>query len=359
MSEAVALEQSAFASATSEEHYRELCQTALSNPQNSASDSPPFLGEDNEAAEGITIGNYRNCLPVADGLTSEVYRSSSYALKVITIPTTQSIEPHNPHREIKILQCLSSAPGCVAIHESFRDQEQRLVLVFPFMPLTLGTLLQQNNSDRLDPGIVRTLFRDILTGLQYIHSEGIIHRDVKPSAILLQSPSGPALLSDFGTAWHPTFSPVSEPPTSKILDIGTGPYRAPEVLFGDGSYTSLVDMWAAGVMLAETLSPAPHAAMFESRGVHEDGNQLGLILSIFKTLGTPTREVWPEAQSFKVQPFELWTRFEGKGWDKIVGDMEEGWRDLVAGMVKYSKRTTAEEVNYLTCDHSDFFTDSD
>ena len=55
------------------------------------------------------------------------------------------------------------------------------------------------------------LLSAIHSGLRYIHAKGFIHRDIKPSAVLLDSPDGPAYLSDFGTTWHPDFSSSSEP----------------------------------------------------------------------------------------------------------------------------------------------------
>ncbi|PHH71290.1 hypothetical protein CDD82_6598 [Ophiocordyceps australis] len=168
-----------------------------------------------------------------------------------------------------------------------------------------------------------------------------------PSALLLASPNGPALLSDFGTAWHPDLSAADEPPLNKILDIGTGPYRAPEVLFAHRAYGPSVDMWALGVMLSEaSRTTPPPTPVFESRPVDEDGNQLGLILSIFKTLGTPTPETWPEAAHFTVSPFELWTVFPHRPWHEILPDVDPVWRDLIAALIRFdSRRATASAVS--------------
>ncbi|KAI8176019.1 Serine/threonine-protein kinase csk1 [Colletotrichum sp. SAR 10_75] len=291
---------------------------------------------------GVTIGSYKSCLPVATGLTSEVYRCQDRALKVIV--ETHNIEPHNPQREAKILATLKRP--CIPLLETFRDQEQRFVLVFPYKPLTLADVIDKGT---LPLPRVRRLFKEILAALKDIHSQGIIHRDVKPEAILLDGPDGPAYLSDFGTAWHPTMSVVSEPPTAKILDIGTGAYRAPEALFGDKAYGSSVDMWATGAMLAECCRDPPKP-LFESRAAHEDGNQLGLILSIFKTLGTPTRETWPEAASFKTPPFEMYRMFEGKSWEEILPEVNGDVRDLVTKLVRFdSKRWTAEQALQHRC----------
>lgn len=290
---------------------------------------------------GIRIGPYDNCLPIADGLTSEVYRSGSKALKVIT-PLSHNMEPHNPQREVRILESLRDRPSIIQLLDVFRDQEQRLVLEFPYMPLTLADIFAREGSLSRDQ--IKAIFTDVLHALDDIHSQGIIHRDVKPSAILLASPSGPAYLSDFGITWYPSFSPTLEPPDSKILDIGTGAYRAPELLFGNKSYGPPVDMWGLGVALSEAIT-SPPTPVFESRAAHEDGNQLGLILSIFKTLGTPTPETWPEANEFKVTPFKLWTVFPQRSWGEILPGVDPEFRALVAALVRFdSKRATAQQV---------------
>ncbi|KAF5644122.1 CMGC kinase [Fusarium sp. NRRL 25303] len=332
MSEAIAIEQAAYQIASTQDEYNLACQ-----PTSTPTPSPPQ--EEEEGDSGIRIGPYGNCRPVSDGVTSEVFRSGDRALKVIV--TYQDIEPHNPQREAKILKGLREP--CIPLLETFRDQEQRFVLVFPFMPYTLADLLA-NGPLPLDA--VRSIFRDVVHALKDIHAQGIIHRDIKPSAVLLSSPTGPAYLSDFGTAWHPELSTHSEPADDKILDIGTGPYRAIEVLFGHKSYGPEVDMWGVGVMLSEALRDPP-TPIFESRAVHEDGNQLGLILSVFKTIGTPTPETWPEAKQFKVAPFELWTVFPARPWEDLLPNVDPDFIDLVSSLLRYdSQRLTAEQIQW-------------
>lgn len=216
------------------------------------------------------------------------------------------------------------------------------MLAFPFMPFTLAQIIE---SGPLPESLIRSCFHDLFSALAYLHQNGIIHRDIKPSNLLLASPTGPAFLADFGTAWHLSLSLTDEPADHKVLEVGTTCYRAPETLFGNRSYGTSLDMWAAGTMLAECLHKPPKS-LFESRDTSEDGNQLGLILSMFKTLGTPTRETWPEAASFSTPPFEWYQEFQGKSWEELLPDVDEKGRDLVTRLVCYEsgRRITAKEV---------------
>jgi len=300
------------------------------------------------ASPGITIGSYQNCHHVASGLVSSVYRSKSTALKVIT--ETRNVEPHDGIREVKILQKLSH-PHIITLLNSFRDSSGHLVLEFPFQPLTLSDIL--SSSSGISSNLTKSCFRELFLALSYLHEQDIIHRDIKPSNILLASPSGPILLCDFGTAWNPTISPspssvLPEPADHKVLEVGTTCYRAPETLFGNRAYSTSLDMWAAGTMLAECLHEE-RKPLFESRGTEEDGNQLGLILSIFKTLGTPTEEIWPEAKGFTTPPFQWYRDFPGKGWEELLPGVDVDGRDLVSRLVCYEsgQRLTAVEVCLL------------
>jgi cyclin-dependent kinase len=288
---------------------------------------------------GIAIGAYQDCHHIASSITSEVYRSSAFALKVIT--ETRDIEPHNPRREVKILSQLSHA-SIIKLSETFQDQKGQLVLVFPFMPLTLASII---GAGAVPEDLTRTCFRSLFEALVYLHAQGIIHRDIKPSNLLLASPTGPAYICDFGTTWHPKISIGDEPLDNKVIEIGTTCYRAPETLFGNRAYNTSLDMWAAGTMLVECIRNPPKP-LFESRESSEDGNQLGLILSMFKTIGTPTREKWPEATKFTTPPFDWYQEFPGHDWEELLPGVSGNIKELVERLVCYEsrERLTAKQV---------------
>ncbi|KAL2153635.1 hypothetical protein VTH82DRAFT_4790 [Thermothelomyces myriococcoides] len=372
------IENEAYKNATSRAEYDAVCNPPVTNtedPESPEEPQPePAPGHAvRESSPGVTIGTYPNCHYIASGVTSEVYRADVHALKVIV--ETHNIEPHNPHREAKILSSLKdrkarptlkdpNPANIIPLLETFRDPgTQNFVLVFPYVPFTLASILSSHRpvSSPLPESIIRAVFTGLFRALNHLHSRSIIHRDVKPSAVLLTTPTptnpSQVYLSDFGTAWHPTFSPEdkTEPADHKILDVGTGPYRAPETLFGNRSYGPSVDLWAAGVTLAECFARRPP---FESRPAHEDGNQLGLVLSIFQTLGTPTPETWPEAVGFRTPPFEMYRVFEGRvaseGWQAVVPGLPSGqgsWMELVQGLLRFesAQRTTADEALKFPC----------
>lgn len=244
-----------------------------------------------------TIGKYQNAVYHREGLFSTVYKAPALddggyfppeaknklvALKVTTPSTMEP--PHDSKREAKTMADAAS-DRVMPLLETFRADGSHFVLVFPFMRYDFHELLQNSSLSSLQ---IKKCLKDLFTGLAHIHSQGIIHRDIKPSNILLRSLEGPAYLSDFGIAWSPT-ALGSEPPSSKITDVGTTCYRPPELLFGNTHYGCSLDLWAAGCTVAEALDPA-HATLFDSG---ELGSDLALIQSIFKKLGTPNLDVWP------------------------------------------------------------------
>ncbi|KAL8764746.1 MAG: hypothetical protein Q9194_006866, partial [Teloschistes cf. exilis] len=153
----------------------------------------------------------------------------------------------------------------------------------------------------------------------------------------------------------PTFSTSSseETPTHKITDVGTTAYRPPELLFGHRAYTTSLDIWAAGCVLAETLTtpltPLPaYRTLFDPGPL---GSDLALIQSIFKTLGTPQEREggkgteWPEARTFPDWGKMQFHVYEGRKWEEVLPGAGEEARDLVGKLVRYEsgERLSARE----------------
>jgi serine/threonine protein kinase len=246
--------------------------------------------------DGPNLGPYEKVTFYKDGLFSTVFKafakdfsnggsgraSSLVALKVTT-PAAMSA-PHDSEKEARILQ-EGRHENVIRLLSTLWQPGGRFVLVFPFLPLDLETLLRRST---LQQNQARSIVRDLFNGLAHLHSLGIIHRDVKPSNILLASANGPAYLSDFGIAWSQN-DPASEPASQKITDVGTTSYRPPELLFGFAAYDTSLDQWAAGCTVAEMVRPTHHS-LFDAGDL---GSELALIRSIFSTLGTPNEDMWP------------------------------------------------------------------
>ena len=252
-------------------------------PSNDKSES----GSREAVGDGVRMGIYHGIQCHKDGLFSTVYQALTpegqlVALKVTT-PSAMS-PPHDSEREVRILKDI--AGSCVIpLLDSYRNSGSQFVLVFPFKPIELEQLLVAGSvSNKKKQSHLLDMFR----ALDHLHSHGIIHRDIKPSNILLDSPSGPAYLADFGIAWSPR-DKASEAADHKTTDVGTTSYRPPELLFGYTAYGFALDMWAAGCVVAETVT-SPRRVLFDSGAL---GSDLALVQSIFRSLGTPNLDVWP------------------------------------------------------------------
>jgi serine/threonine protein kinase len=247
----------------------------------------------------LDIGKYRHTTYYREGLFSVIYKApapedlttsstettSKKELVALKLTTPSMMEPpHDSRREARILE-ISRSPNVMPLLETFREAGTRFVLVFPFMPYDFDHALQE---DLLSKGQTKKCLQDLFAALEFIHARGVIHRDVKPSNIMLKSLDGPAYLSDFGIAWA-SDAPGSEAANSKITDVGTTCYRPPELLFGNKKYGCSLDLWAAGCTVAEAVVPG-HPTLFEAGDL---GSELALIKSIFTKLGTPNLTVWP------------------------------------------------------------------
>ena len=86
----------------------------------------------------------------------------------------------------------------------------------------------------------------LLNGLKGIHHKNIAHRDLKPENVLL-SQDGVIKICDFGS------SKVIDPQGKNTPYIVSRYYRAPELIFGITNYTTMIDVWSVGCVIAELM----------------------------------------------------------------------------------------------------------
>uniref|UniRef100_A0A915Q8D5 Mitogen-activated protein kinase n=1 Tax=Setaria digitata TaxID=48799 RepID=A0A915Q8D5_9BILA len=123
---------------------------------------------------------------------------------------------------------------------------------------------------------VKIFVYQILRGLKYLHSANILHRDIKPGNLLVNS-NCILKICDFGLArmWDP------HEQSAMTHEVVTQYYRSPELLMGARTYTGAVDVWSVGCIFAELLG---RRILFQAHGPVE---QLNMIVDL---LGTPTEE---------------------------------------------------------------------
>ncbi|XP_050085481.1 mitogen-activated protein kinase kinase kinase 1 isoform X1 [Anopheles aquasalis] len=158
-----------------------------------------------------------------------------------------------------------------------RKDEVYLNLVLEYIPETVYKVARHyaKNKQTIPINFIRLYMYQLFRSLAYIHSLGICHRDIKPQNLLLDPETAVLKLCDFGSAKQLL---DGEPNVSYICSRY---YRAPELIFGAINYTTKIDVWSAGCVLAELLLGQP---------IFPGDSGVDQLVEIIKVLGTPTRE---------------------------------------------------------------------
>ncbi|KAL9127740.1 MAG: hypothetical protein Q9217_003449 [Psora testacea] len=185
------------------------------------------------------------------------------------------------NRELQIMRIVRH-PNIVELKAFYysngeRKEEVYLNLVLEFVPETVYRASRFFNKMKTTMPIleIKIYIYQLFRSLAYIHSMGICHRDIKPQNLLLDPATGVLKLCDFGSA---KILVENEPNVSYICSRY---YRAPELIFGATNYTTKIDVWSTGCVMAELMLGQP---LFPG----ESG--IDQLVEIIKVLGTPTRE---------------------------------------------------------------------
>ncbi|XP_068565805.1 serine/threonine-protein kinase MAK isoform X2 [Cebidichthys violaceus] len=178
-------------------------------------------------------------------------------------------------REVKSLKKLNHA-NVVKLKEVIRENDH-LYFVFEYMKENLYQLMKDRR--KLFPeSVIRNISFQILQGLSFIHKHGFFHRDMKPENLLCM---GPELvkIADFGLAREIR----SKPPYTDY--VSTRWYRAPEVLLRSSTYSSPIDLWAVGCIMAE---------LYTLRPLFPGNSEVDEIFKVCQVLGTVKKTDWSE-----------------------------------------------------------------
>eukprot|EP00842_Homolaphlyctis_polyrhiza_P003831 jgi/Hompol1/4449/HPOL_000211-RA len=227
-------------------------------------------GKYSECFEGINITNNVHCL-----------------IKVL-----KPIKKKKIKREIRILQNLSGGTNIVQLYDIVRDPQSKTpALITEFV----------NNTDfktlypRLSDYEVRYYIFELLKALDFCHSRGIMHRDVKPHNVMIDHENRKLRLIDWGLAefYHPG--------TEYNVRVASRYFKGPELLVDFQEYDYSLDMWSLGCMLASMI--------FRMEPFFHGNDNYDQLVAIAKVLGTDELDAYLDKYGIILDP----------QFDKILG----------------------------------------
>ena len=283
----------------------------------------------------LIMDNYDVLNTLYLGFYSNVYkcfdRENKKYVAIKNIKTKLS-DPEDIKNELFILEKVKSHPNMVELIARSKN-----LFVFLFYPDTLTSMMEK----RIIPPDMRKLFvRQILEGVSFLHSQKIIHLDLKPCNIMIDEKQN-IKIGDFGISFsfeNDYYDPFFLDEGEETHQIQTLQYRAPEILLGTKRYTNTVDIWSVGCIFG---------GMVINKSLFPGDSEIGQLREIFKVLGTPNNEVWEGVEDYPLYnriskifspPYE---RDLGRKFPEITEEIT-----IIEKLLEYNpeKRTSAEEL---------------
>mmetsp|Transcript_30473 Transcript_30473/g.41286 ORF Transcript_30473/g.41286 Transcript_30473/m.41286 type:complete len:305 (-) Transcript_30473:853-1767(-) len=262
---------------------------------------------------------------IGEGMYGVVYKARDtvsrelVALKKIQLLDEDDGVPSTAIREISLLKDLVH-PNIVHLRDViFHDS--KLFLVFQYVEQDLKNFMDDREKKNIPLGsdLIKHLLRQLVKGMAFCHDNRVLHRDLKPQNLLLDR-QNTLKLADFGLAR--VFSVPLRQFTHEVVTLW---YRAPEILLGDKIYSTAVDTWSVGCILAEMANLHP---------LFPGDSEIDELFRIFRTFGTPTEEVWQGVTGlpgFQTQ-FPTWQRGNLR---RLVPSLDEDAVDLLEKLCTY------------------------
>ncbi|KAK4743394.1 hypothetical protein SAY87_001395 [Trapa incisa] len=220
---------------------------------------------------------------IGQGTYSSVYRARDLiSNKIVALKRVRfdNLDPESVKfmcREILILRKLDHQ-NIIKLEGLITSRLSRsLHLVFEYMEHDLAGLAARPGEKFTEPQI-KCYMKQLLSGLDHCHRQGILHRDIKGSNLLIDN-NGILKIADFGLA--SLFDPdCSIPLTSRVVTLW---YRPPELLLGASHYGVEVDLWSTGCILGE---------LYTGRPILPGKTEVEQLHKIFKLCGSPSDDYW-------------------------------------------------------------------
>lgn len=241
------------------------------------------------------------------------------ALKKIRLESEDEGIPSTTIREISLLKELRD-DNIVPLYDIVHSSSNKIYLVFEYLDMDLKKYMESiPEGEGMDPPMVKKFLFQLIKGIYHCHSHRVLHRDLKPQNLLINK-DGTLKVADFGLA-----RAFGVPLRSYTHEVVTLWYRAPEILLGGKQYSTGVDMWSVGCIFAE---------MAERKPLFSGDSEIDQIFKIFKTLGTPTKETWPEVQALSEykSTFPQWKR---QDLGSVLKKLDQPGLDLLTELLAY------------------------
>ncbi|XP_042415093.1 casein kinase II subunit alpha-like [Zingiber officinale] len=270
-------------------------------------------GKYSEVFEGVHVTNNEKCV-----------------IKILKPVKKKKIK-----REIKILQNLCGGPNIIKLLDIVRDQQSKAPsLIFEYVNNTDFKVLYPTLSDY----DIRYYIYELLKALDYCHSQGIMHRDVKPHNVMIDHQQRKLRLIDWGLA------ELYHPGQEYNVRVASRYFKGPELLVDLQDYDYSLDMWSLGCMFA--------GMIFRKEPFFYGHDNYDQLVKIAKVLGTDGLTAYLNKYHLELDPqFEaLVGRHSKKPWVKFINSDNQHVTvpeavDFVDKLLKYDhqERLTAKE----------------
>lgn len=264
--------------------------------------------------EKLGEGTYATVFKGKNKVTGEIV-----ALKEIHLDPEEGA-PSTAIREISLMKELKH-PNIVRLQDIIHT-ENKLSLVFEFMDQDLKKYMDSTaraTQGALDQNTIKSFMYQLLKGIAYCHENRVLHRDLKPQNLLINQ-HNQLKLGDFGLA-----RAFGIPVNTFSNEVVTLWYRAPDVLLGSRMYSTSIDIWSAGCIMAE---------MYTGRPLFPGTNNEDQLQKIFRLLGTPNEQTWPNITQFPEykQPQVI---YPIQHISQILTNIDSCGLDLLGRMLQY------------------------
>ena len=282
-------------------------------------------------------GCYGQVFQVEHRVTKEMF-----AIKTIKMERDNEFPVINL-REIRILysmrheNILSLKEICYNFDQSLFNHNARFHLVLEYCERNLTQLIIQTH---LPNAAKKILIEQLLKGVFYLHSNHVLHRDLKPCNILVND-KGVLKIGDFGLSRFimPPFNPDKAPLQAFTGRLITLWYRPPEILLDYHHYGKAADVWSVGCILVEFWTTFPLL-----RGV----NEYDQLLRIIAVCGSIDSQIYSGVEALK--SYHLMVR--KLNWDRLLREVLSFFIDDTRAIDLIDKLLVCDPAHRITIDEA-------